>query len=58
MSRRKKLDAFVLYTKKIFVKKKKRTKKAKGQLSLFEEGVDAEKDRRDMFIPVYAWRRK
>jgi len=40
--------------KKIFVKKKKKT----GQLSLFEEEVDNERDRRDMRMPFYAWRKK
>lgn len=52
--KREKLDAFIAYTKKIFVKQNKDIA-VPGQLSLFEEGKDSEKERKEIYLPYYMW---
>lgn len=51
--KRKQLDAFIALTKKIFIKKDKQR-----QLSLFDETKDDLKQRYEIQLPYYAWKRK
>lgn len=48
-----KMDAFVAFTKKVFIKKDKNK-----QFSLFDEKQDDLRQRYEIQLPVYAWKRK